>query len=183
MNKKASLNLSIQAIVIVVIAFVVLGLGLGFVRGVFDDIGGQTDEIFSSVSSDIKGQIAKSNEPLYFPKEKMNVEAGEEKVSGVGVKNTGDVPLQMQVVFEVRVGSDFVPFISGEVGTFGEGDSEFTAGIFWDDSIQRFGPTEGRAIPITLTAPSKFGNYLYKVKVMKEDGSDFAQKTFFVRTS
>ena len=37
-NKKASLNLSVQAIVIVVIAFVVLGLGLGFVRGQFEQM-------------------------------------------------------------------------------------------------------------------------------------------------
>lgn len=181
--KKASLNLSIQAIVIVVIAFVVLGLGLTFVRGVFDDIGGQSEDIFESVADQINDQIAKSSEPLYFPKQKLNLEAGDEEVTGVGVKNTGDVPLQLQVIFEVRVGSEFIPFVSGEVGTYGAGDDEFTAGIFWDDSLQRYGPGQGTAIPITLTAPSKFGNYLYKIRVLKEDGNDFASKTFFVRTS
>jgi hypothetical protein len=39
-NKKGSLDISIQAIVIVVIAFVVLGLGLGFVKSTFKDITG-----------------------------------------------------------------------------------------------------------------------------------------------
>ena len=38
MLKKGSLNLSIQAIVIIVLAMTILGLGLGFVRGQFQQI-------------------------------------------------------------------------------------------------------------------------------------------------
>ena len=41
-NKKASLEMSIQAIVIVVLAMTLLGLGLGFIRGMFKNIGSTT---------------------------------------------------------------------------------------------------------------------------------------------
>ena len=34
-NKRASLEMSIQAIVIVVLAMTLLGLGLGFIKGMF----------------------------------------------------------------------------------------------------------------------------------------------------
>ena len=44
-DKKASLELSIQAIIIVVIAFVVLGLGLGFCKNTFKDIGAPLKEV------------------------------------------------------------------------------------------------------------------------------------------
>lgn len=101
MKKKGSLSLSIEAIVIVVIAFVVLGLGLGFVKGIFGDIGGQSEQIFSTVEADIKDKMAQSNEPLYFPAQTLSLGVGEEKVNGVGVKNTGDVALQLKVVFQV----------------------------------------------------------------------------------
>ena len=182
-NKKGSLNLSIQAIVIVVIAFVVLGLGLAFVKNVFGDIGGQSEKIFTSVEADIQDKMAQSNEPLYFPAQKLTLNAGEESVQGIGVKNTGDVSLNLKVVFQVRVGESFQDFKSGSVQEFGSGEEGFTAGVFWDDSSQKYGAGEGRPIPFTLTAPDKFGNYLFKVKVVKEDGSDFVSKTFFVRTS
>ena len=52
-SKKASLNLSIEAIVVVVIAFTVLGLGLGFVKSQLSSIG----EGASTVTDTIKQQV------------------------------------------------------------------------------------------------------------------------------
>jgi hypothetical protein len=185
-NRKGSLNLSIQAIVIVVIAFVVLGLGLGFVKNTFGDIEGSSAQVVGQITDQLNDQIAKSNEPLYFPSQKLVLEAGEEKVHGVGVKNTGDLPLDLKVKFYIREGQDFRPFNSGEVMSFGTGDNSFEAGVFWDDTSQKFSAGEGRPFPITITAPSKFGNYLYRVEVMKvvdDVEESYASKTFFIRTS
>ena len=52
-NKSASLEISIQAIVIVVLAMTLLGLGLGFIRGQFRSI----SETASSVQEQVKQQI------------------------------------------------------------------------------------------------------------------------------
>lgn len=182
-NKKASLELSIQSIVIVVIAFTVLGLGLGFVKNIFGGFGSQQEKIFSTIEADIRDKLAQSNEPLYYPQQTLNVGVGGERVDGIGIKNTGDTPLNLKVIFQVRVGEEFQEFKSGEVKTFGSGDAQFKAGMFWDDSLSRFNPNQGQPIPFTLTAPDKFGNYLFKIKVVREDGGEFASKTFFVRTS
>jgi hypothetical protein len=181
--KKGSLNLSIQAIVIVVLGITLLGLGLGFVQGIFDRLEVQTGDIFSTVEADIKDKLARTNEPLYFPPQKLDLEAGDENVYGIGVKNTGDLPLSLQVKFQVRVEGIFEDFSPGKSMGFGIGDSKFVAGIDWDNSVQRYSPGQGQPIPFTLSAPNKFGNYLYKIVVLREDGEIYASKTFFVRTS
>ncbi|MDO8656994.1 MAG: hypothetical protein Q7K45_07195 [Nanoarchaeota archaeon] len=182
-NKKGSLSLSIEAIVIVVIAFTVLGLGLGFVKDIFSGFSGQQEKIFSTVEADIRDKLSQSNEALYYPQQTLNVGVGDEKVDGIGVKNTGDTSLDLKVLFQVRVGEQFQDFKSDEIKTFGSGDAAFKAGMFWDDSMDKYNPNQGKPIPFTLTAPDKFGNYLFKIKVVKEDGTEFASKTFFVRTS
>ena len=45
MDKKGALELSINAIVILIIAITMLGLGLGFVRGMFGKASGQFEEL------------------------------------------------------------------------------------------------------------------------------------------
>ena len=62
--RKGSLNLSIQAIVIVVIAFVVLGLGLGFVKNTFKDIGSTSKEVQSKIKEQILEDLRTSGKKL-----------------------------------------------------------------------------------------------------------------------
>jgi len=52
-NKRASLEISIQAIVIVVLAMTILGLGLGFVRGLFKNITSTTEDVTEQVRQKI----------------------------------------------------------------------------------------------------------------------------------
>ncbi|MBW2974971.1 hypothetical protein KY366_04605 [Candidatus Woesearchaeota archaeon] len=54
-NKKAAIGLSVTAIVILILAIVMLGLGVGFIKG-----------MFTKVSTQIEQQIAAEPEP-YFP--------------------------------------------------------------------------------------------------------------------
>src|SRR3989338_1876209 len=142
-KKKGSLELSIQSIVIVVIAFIVLGLGLGFVQNIFDQGEGLTDSAFKGTAEKLKTSIAKSNDPLYFPQDTVSVARGEEKVDGVGVKNTGDMAGEFSLKFSVRVNSNgnrFEDFIPGQVQSFGSPDAAFTAGMDWDATAHSLGP-------------------------------------------
>ncbi|MBI4980794.1 hypothetical protein HZC30_04535 [Candidatus Woesearchaeota archaeon] len=172
---------------IIVIAFTVLGLGLGFVgfvKNIFSGFGGQQEKIFATVEADIKDKLSQSNEPLYYPQQTLNVDVKEEHVDGIGVKNTGDTSLNLKVIFQVRVGEDFQDFESGDqIQSFGSGETAFKAKMYWDNSVQKYSPTQAKPITFTLTAPDRFGNYLFKVKVVRDDGEEFASKTFFVRTS
>lgn len=87
-NKKAALNLSVQAIVILVIAFVVLGLALTLTRYIFgmaqEKAGGAIDiiELESKPTSD---------NPITIPK-KIIIARGDSKELDIGVYNTRDTP-------------------------------------------------------------------------------------------
>ncbi len=183
MRKKGSLNLSIEAIVIIVIAFIVLGLGLGFVRGIFEQGTGLTQNALVSAGDNIKDAIQKSNEPLYFPKDTLAIGAGKQSFEALGIRNVGDLAGDFKVEFYVRVKSDFVQFTPEELKTFGEGDTAFTASVNWDNSLQHLDQGASKAIPFGIRGPSKFGDYLYKIRIVKSDGSEYVSKTFFVRTS
>ena len=196
MNRKASLELSIQAIVIVVIAFVVLGLGLGFVRGQFKSM----EETASGVQEQIKQQILDdlrtSNKKLSFPASEMKMSAGElSSAQGIGIKNTLDSMQEFLVSFEVRTDTGMESFMSFETLTAsqpGDTGSDFDAIISWDDSPQMLGAGDSVVVTASFTAPSSFGNYLYKILVYIDDGDGlldkdadtyYDSKTFFIRVN
>src|SRR3989338_3648006 len=169
MNKKGSLELSIQSIVIVVIAFVVLGLGLGFVREQFKDIGSTSKGIQEQIRQQILDDLRTGNKKLSFPATKLDLETGEETVQAIGIKNTEDRAVSLVLAFKLKVGNDFQPFISQKYLTFNVDGVSGTAKIDWDNSAQKLGPGETRIIPVTITAPDKSGNYLYKVVLIDQD--------------
>ncbi len=197
MNRKASLELSIQAIVIVVIAFVVLGLGLGFVRGQFKSM----EETASGVQEQIKQQILDdlrtSNKKLSFPASEMKMAAGElSSAQGIGIKNTLDSMQEFLVGFEVRTDTGMESFMSFETLTAsqpGDSGSDFDAIISWDDSPQMLGAGDSVVVTASFTAPSSFGNYLYKILVYIDTDGDgllnkdtdtyYDSKTFFIRVN
>lgn len=197
MNKRASLELSIQAIVIVVIAFVVLGLGLGFVRGQFQTM----EETSSGVQEQIKQQILDdlrtSNKKLSFPASEMKMSAGDlSSAQGIGIKNTKDSQLDFLVGFEVKTDSGMQQFLSFEelsANQPGADGAAFEATISWDDTPQTLPAGESGIVFASFTAPDSFGNYLYKILLYidadgdgilnKDSDTFYDQKTFFIRVN
>ena len=187
--KKGSLNLSIQAIVIVVIAFVVLGLGLGFVRTQFTQIQDTSTAVQEQISQQILDDLRTGNKKLSFPATKLTIETGEESVQAIGLKNTKDSAVHLKLGFQVKCGEVFCDFVSEQRRDFETPNNpDVSALIIWDDSPQLFKQGEARVIPVTITAPDKTGNYLYKVVVNEVTiAGDFEQefdtRTFFIKTS
>ncbi len=185
MSKKGSLNLSIEAIVIVVIAFVVLGLGLGFVRSQFGDIQKTSTAVQEQISQQILDELRTGNKKLSFPASQLNLETSEESVQAIGIKNIGDTTVTLLVGFAVKGATN--QFVSGEILAIEESDA--VASILWDNDPQTLKPGESRVVPVTIRAPDKIGNYLYKVILYQLDnggeivGEPYDQKTFFIKTS
>src|SRR3989344_1302023 len=92
MTKRGSLDISIQAIIIVVLGMTLLGLGLGFVRSQFEQIGSIGTEVQSQVREQIIGQLRTSGEQISFPRE-VNLNRGESDVLTLGVQNVGSKEL------------------------------------------------------------------------------------------
>lgn len=188
MGKRASLNMSIEVIVVVVIAFTVLGLGLAFVKDQIGDISKTSSAVQEQISQQILDDLRTGNKKLSFPATKLSLETGEESVQAIGVKNTEDHEIMLTMEFEVKTAGGFDPFASEEEKTFTAGGNEVKATISWDNGPQSLKAGESRVFPVTITAPSKSGNYLYKVILTEitEEGAlvgEFDNKPFFIKTS
>lgn len=180
--------MSIETIVIVVIAFTVLGLGLGFVKTQIGDISKTSSSIQEQISQQILDDLRTGNKKLSFPATKLTLTTSEESVQAIGIKNTEDSQVNLIIGFEVKSGNEFPPFISEQEQTFTSGANQVKAKIVWDNSPQPLKAGESRVFPITITAPDKTGNYLYRITVSKADDSGtitgpFDSKTFFIKTS
>ena len=88
MDKKAALEISINAIVVLIIAITILGLGLGFIKYQF----GAVTEQFTAVSAEIKSslieKIKESGELLVFNRGEIDAKIGKPEEFYVGIKNT-----------------------------------------------------------------------------------------------
>src|SRR3989338_5769409 len=87
-NKKASLEMSIQAIVVIVIALTVLGLGLGFVKGTFKDIGETSKGVQAKIKEQILEDLRVSGKKVSITSQ-VNLERGKEALENIGIVNTG----------------------------------------------------------------------------------------------
>jgi hypothetical protein len=87
MRKKASLNLSINAIVVLILAITMLGLGLGFMRNIF---GGATEEfrkVSGTVEKQMIDQMKESSNIVDLSRPKVNLKIGEKEGIYIGFKN------------------------------------------------------------------------------------------------
>ncbi len=178
-NKRGSLELSIQTIVIIVIAMVLLGLGLIFIRNQF----GSSQEIVRDLQAEVKKQILedvqKGDEKLTFARE-MRFSRGEEKTTGLGVRNTGTSMLY----FTVNLGWDVE---NSDFGKLALQPDDFE--LRWDRRCQVLSPSEANAYPLFASAPRKPGTFALRADIRgftdeacttPTDPAMYATKTAFV---
>lgn len=189
-SKRASLNLSIEAIVVVVIAFTVLGLGLGFVKNQFKSFSDTSTQVSSQIKDQILESMRSSGKKLSVDREVI-MERGDTKAVNIGVVNTG--------ISTLKFGINIVPMkkqnIDGTQGVKDDMPDEVT--FFYNELIDKeLSPTDGDVIPVTITTTgSASGNYLYQVKVYSAAGTEcdagvdaagcqpYDSTTFFVKVS
>ncbi len=177
MNKKGSLELSIQAIVIVVIAFVVLGLGLGFVRGQFKSITETSSSVQEQIRQSILEDLRTGDKKLSFPATTLTVEKGQSQDIAIGVKNTlasGDLRFKIKITTLTKQGAPAGYDVQKQVEYF-LSEGPFTLKV-----------TDAEAYNIKIIASGDKGTYLVSLKVVELDAggaevsTPYAEKTFFV---
>ena len=159
-SKKASLNLSIEAIVVVVIAFTVLGLGLGFVKNQFKSFSDTSTQVSSQIKDTILENMRSSGKKLSVDREVI-LERGDSKGINIGVVNTDTNTAK----FGIGIIALKKQNLDGSAGTKEDMDGEVS--FFYNEFVDKeLSPTDGDVIPLTVTAEgSASGNYLYKVNV------------------
>ena len=167
-RKRASLEISIQAIVIVVLAMTLLGLGLGFVKGMFKNIIGIQESVSDQVKEQILEDLRTGDKKISFPRSEVKIGKGEAIVLGVGVKNKNDAQLPHTIMFDS---------ISGPDGSTVDVDKWFQ----YSSSESTLEPSEAVVKNIRLSVPpdAPSGSYLFSFKV-KSDQDVYAEKDFFV---
>src|SRR3989344_8425716 len=175
LKKKASLELSINAIVIVVLAFVMLGLGLGFVKSQFSGFEETAGSVQETVKQQILDQMREGNKKLSFPAQRLRIEKNKKEDIAVGIKNTENAVLNFAIrIYTQQVDdpnsnagvckpdfdiSDITTVEDLEAvevdGAAGCDDSNIGGiGYFYDTSIQSLEQTEANVFGISVNPKS-----------------------------
>jgi hypothetical protein len=109
-NRKASLELSIRAIVIVILAMTLLGLGLGFIRTMFKDISGITTDVSEQIRQQILDDLITNDKRVSFPKTQILIDKGGSEIITVGIRNKQDNKLYYDMEFKAISDPDGGPF-------------------------------------------------------------------------
>ena len=167
-NKKASLELSIQAIVIVVIAFTVLGLGLGFVKSQIGNLQKTATEVQSKIKEQILEDMRVSGKKVSVASQ-ITLERGNQVVENIGIVNTG----LSEKTFGIKISFIKKQNADGSAGAEGAENDPKEIGFFYSELIEKkLSPTAGDVMAVTISAKSNAaGNYLYKVDVFAEDST------------
>ena len=186
LKKKASLEISIQAIVIVVLAMTLLGLGLGFIRGMFGKLVPLNEDISDQVRQQILEDLKTGDKKLSFPKSELTIEKGKSTILHIGIKKKENEALYYTLNFA---------FISPAILSDG---SEQT---YIDDAFENWfqipTPSTGswlldtadsdiRSIKINIRKNVLAGSYPFSFSVINtafETGDPdyiYAQKDFFI---
>ncbi|MDP7324353.1 MAG: hypothetical protein QF632_06340 [Candidatus Woesearchaeota archaeon] len=141
-HKKASLQLSINAIVILILAITILGLGLGFIRSQFGSLQKQFDKVSSNIQNQIIEDIQKSGDLLSFTTLTFeDVKAGTQNDFFFGIKSTEttrDTCFYVEFVCENAIGTscDAGARLTG-VGSLSDAPTEAVpSGWNWFDTLQ-----------------------------------------------
>lgn len=175
-NKKASLEISIQAIVIVVLAMTLLGLGLGFIRGMFKNIGSTTEDVTEQVRQRILDDLITGDKKISFPKTDITIDKGGSSVLTVGVRNKKDTPLHYKMRFTPISGPDGAPFSIDNPSWF----------QFAQMQVYTLSAADSEVRNIRLSIPTRVasGSYFLTFDVIDDDlpppNNVYAQKDFFI---
>ena len=175
-NKRASLEISIQAIVIVVLAMTLLGLGLGFIRGMFKNIGSTTEDVTEQVRQKILDDLISGDKKISFPKTDITIDKGGSVVLTVGIRNKKDTPLHYKMRFTPISGPDGAPFSIDNPSWF----------QFAQTQVYTLSAADSETRNIRLSIPTRVssGSYFLTFDVLDDDlpppNNVYAQKDFFI---
>ena len=176
-NKRASLELSIQAIVIVVLAMTILGLGLGVVRSIFVGIKNTGEQLTEQIKTQIQEDLRTGDKKVSFPQSEIKLDKGESVVLGIGIYNKKDTPLHYKMRFTPINDQNGAPFTIDSPTWF----------QFDQSKVYISSSAESQIRSIKLTIPKSgvpAGSYFLTFEVLDDDlalpENVYEQKDIFI---
>ncbi len=179
-NKKASLEISIQAIVIVVLAMTLLGLGLGFVRNMFKNIQSTTEDVTEQVRQKILDDLITGDKKISFPKSEVVIDKGGSTILSVGIRNKNNGPLHYRMQFTPL---SYTSADGTQTGSFGI-DNPLWFQFAGETFTLTQADSEVRNIRLNIPRSVSSGSYFLTFDILDDDASPpdniYAQKDFFI---
>ena len=161
-NKRAALEMGITTIVVVILAMTLLGLGLGFIRNMFSDIGSVSKEVNDQTKQKILDDLITSDKKVSFPSTDIKLDKGDDQIMTVGIRNKPDTPLCYKIIFEGVEDNEGNPFDTDEWFKYTPGP---------DDDCEAVEPADSIVKNIQLKVPrsATAGTYLLQFQVVDDD--------------
>ena len=170
-NKKASLELSIRAIVIIILAMTLLGLGLGFVRNTFSDISDIREDVTEQIRQQIIEDLIANDKKLSLTKIEVNINKGGSEILAAGIRNKEDGTLSYKLTFTPQSAPE---------------GAELNAPLRWlqyNQNVHQLSAYDSDVRNIRLSIPNdaKKGSYFLTLDVKKDHTDEiYAQKDLFI---
>jgi hypothetical protein len=164
--KKGSLELSVNAIIIVVLAMTLLGLGLGFIRSMFKNIGETVGTVQETVKQQILEDLRTGDKKLSFPTQEVLIGKKESKDLAVGIKNTnpGTLYYKLNLSLVLKDG-DELSIRNRDAVIMSD---KTNVGIFiWNPAEQKLDINAPRVEPIKFIAGSYPDTYIIKITAIE----------------
>lgn len=193
-NKKASLELGINAIVILILAITMLGLGLAFLKNMFGGVLSDLESIRSDLKQQVIDKVEAGTDRLVFLSTDIQVKGSSKQDVYYGIRNDledGIFLINDPEGETLEVGTGAFSGSTGVVGCFDALDSEAASGMESNQYItfevnQRKSIKKGQIevmkmiIKPLATAPKT--TYSCAMQIYSEDNPDvpYARQDFFV---
>ena len=180
-NKRASLEISIQAIVIVVLAMTLLGFGLGFIKSVFVGITKTGETLTEQIKTQIQEDLRTGEKKISFPKTEIKLDKGESEVIGIGIYNKKDSLLHYKMRFTPV---SFIPASGTEGGIFQIDNPSWFQFAQNQEYTLPAAEISLRSIKLSIPRSVPAGSYYLTFEVVDDDfqppNNIYSQKDVFV---
>jgi hypothetical protein len=199
-KKQASLNVSVEAIVVLVLAITMLGLGLAFIKNMFGGTANQLTKVSKSIEEQVINDLKSSDERIAFYQTEIQVKKGSKEAMFFGVKNdlTGEQTFNINKDGAIGIGeTDRGSWTTKEsviacydaiddTAAGSDGVNGLTKGphiVFATIKTRLIKQDEVVVLPLDVTATSKAIKTTYSCAIIIQDpvdDSEYARKDFFV---
>jgi len=171
-KKYASLDLSINAIVILILAITMLGLGLGFMKNLFTKTTGQLGQVGEDIKAQMVEQLRTSPNKLTMNQEDISVKKGEKKEIYFAVK---DVQSSTDAVaFDIKV--ECKEPLSGDNDKL----ADTVINYFKKTREIKQGEIDVQKMVIEMPSQSASTTHPCSLTVIDSSGKDYDKKSFFI---
>lgn len=164
LSKKASMQLSINAIVVVILAFTMLGLGLTFIKGQIDKMSQTSTGVQQQLAEQIEEQMRSSGDKISFQAQ-LEIQRNKQEGITLGVQNTGNTQLNYRLNISIDESNSDTELVS-------EYQANMGSMIRYPRGCLNLETSEAAVHNILIKAPSKSGILALKAEIQQYSPND-----------